>query len=70
MRKHPNPPSWKGHRKSRGVCRGTNRTLDFGGGKYAIVKILDELNRYPSEGTTSLDEVEAFVKAREREAGW
>ena len=46
------------------------RTLDFGGGKYAIVKILDELNRYPSGGTTSLEEVEQFVKAREREAGW
>jgi len=42
-------------------------TLNFGGGRYAIVKIEDELNRYPTGGTTTLDEIELFVLARERE---
>lgn len=42
-------------------------TLNFGAGKYAIVKICDEQNRYPISGTTSLDEIEGFVRLKERE---
>lgn len=37
---------------------------------FAIVKIEDELCRHPCGGFTSLDEIEQFVRAREREAGY
>lgn len=37
---------------------------------FAIVKIEDEMNRHPAGGFTALDEIEAFVRAREREAGY
>lgn len=36
---------------------------------FAIVKDFSETDRHPSCGFTALDEIEAFVRTKEREAG-
>lgn len=46
------------------------RIIECGPAAYCLVKMNNDLDRYPSYGTIDVEEVEKFVRAREAEPCW
>jgi len=46
------------------------KIIECGPPAYCLVKINNDLDRYPSYGTIDVEEVEKFVRAREAEPVW
>jgi len=46
------------------------KIIECGPAAYCLVKMNNDLDRYPSYGTIDVEEVEKFVRARESEPVW